>query len=86
VSKATAKKGRRLGFIYIISVFNCESTIALSHTVRIILYLYLNTSFPHKKTTVNNTGKPNRKPYHPHGFRNPHKTINQLRKLKFFHE
>jgi hypothetical protein len=31
-------------------------------------------------------GKTTRKPYHPYGFRNPYKTINQLRNLKFVHE
>jgi hypothetical protein len=29
--------------------------------------------------------KPDRKPYHPYGFRNPYKTINKWIKQKFFH-
>ncbi len=31
-------------------------------------------------------GKPGRKSYHPYGFRNLYKTLNQCRKLKFVYE
>jgi hypothetical protein len=52
------------------------------------LYLFIKTSFPLE--TINsdplNGGKPDRKPYHPNGCRNPFKTINQRRILKFVHE
>ncbi len=70
-------------FVYIISVFDFESSIVLSHTVHISLYLYVNTSFPHK-ATIKNAGKKKKNAENltenhtiPHGFRNPSKTINE---------
>jgi hypothetical protein len=41
------------------------------------------------ETTIRNApkgGKPDRKPYHSYGFRNPEKTNNELIKLKFVHK
>jgi hypothetical protein len=50
-------------------------------------YLHINTTFPSRNYNRNASkgGKPDRNPYHPYGFRNPYKTINQGRKLKFVH-
>jgi hypothetical protein len=71
-STQTAESRWGLGFVYNISLFTFESSIFLPI-----------------ETIIRDTlkgGKPGRKPYYPYGFRNPYKTINQRRKLKFVHE
>ncbi len=45
ISTPIAESRRGLGFVYIISMFTLERSIVLSP---ITLYLYINTSFPHR--------------------------------------
>ncbi len=45
ISPPTAENGRGLGFVYIFSLSTFESSIVLYF---ITLYLYINTSFPHR--------------------------------------
>jgi hypothetical protein len=41
-------------------------------------FIYINSYVPTKATIRNASkeGKPDKKPYHPYGFRNPYKTMN----------
>jgi hypothetical protein len=72
ISTATAESGWRLGFVYINSLFTFLSNTVISYYT-LFIYKYI------EKTVRNASkgGKPDRKPYHPYGFRNPYKTINQ---------
>jgi hypothetical protein len=65
ISTATAESGWRPGFLYINSLFIFESNIVLS--LIIILYLYMNSSFPHRNQIRDalKEGKSDRKPYPP---------------------
>ena len=74
-----------LCFVYIIYLFTFDSSMVLS---LFTLYLCINTFSLHRNNNYNASkgGKPDRKPYHPCGFRNPYKTINKWRKLQFVHE
>jgi hypothetical protein len=65
-------QGWGLGFVYIISWFIFESSIVLSLIAR---YTY----FPIEALIISAAkgGKPERKPYHPYGFKNLYNTFNQ---------
>jgi hypothetical protein len=70
------ERGGGLGFVCIISLFTFERSIALS---LITLYFCIKHTFP-METILRNApkgGKPDRKPYHPYGLRNPYKIINE---------
>ncbi len=63
ISTPTAESRWGLGFVYIISLFSLERSIVLS---LITLYLYINTSFPHRNNNWKwgkERRKPNRKPF-----------------------
>ncbi len=74
-----------------LALFTSSLCLPLKVALFFVLLVFIYTKvhiFP-IETIIRNAlkgGKPNRKPYHPYGFRNVNKTTNQRWKLKFVHE